>query len=223
MTALHRFLVSALIAASALPAAGMGYGQFDAALDGIASRWQTLPVEVIVDGGTLFGNSNGLALVQQAVDAWNSVDGVPQLMLRPPAQSADDFALANFASWDVDDGKIRVVFDEGGEIFSAVGLDPAGGVLGLGSTTAAVSTGAALGGIVLINGHASVSGSGDLLGTIVHEFGHVLGLTHTPVGFGGLAPLPNSKRPTMYPFSTGFDAGTLEPDDAAGIRAIYGP
>jgi hypothetical protein len=208
--------------ATILPTVTSGYGQFDAALDGTASRWQTLPVEVIVDGGTLFGNSNGLALVQRAVDAWNNVDGVPLLMVRPGTQAADDFALANFTAWDVDDGRIRVVFDEGGEIFTSVGLDPAGGVLGLGNTTVDRNSGFALGGLVLINGHASASTSTDLVGTIVHEFGHVFGLTHTPVGFGGLAPLPNSKRPTMYPFSTGFDSATLEPDDAAGIRAIYG-
>lgn len=217
-----RTSVPALIAAAVFPAAAVGYGQFDAALDGTAARWQTLPIEVVVDGGTLFGNTNGLALVQQAVDAWNNVAGVPPLMVRPLAQAADDYTFANFASWDVDDGRIRVVFDEDGEIFSAVGLDPSGGVLGLGSATAERSTGFALGGVVLINGHASAGGSSDLAGTIVHEFGHVLGLTHTPVGFGGLAPLPNSKRPTMYPFSTGFDSSTLEADDTAGIRAIYG-
>lgn len=222
MTPWRRAACVAVMTAGMAPAAGFGYGQFDAVLDGLASKWHALPVPVVVDGGTLYGENNGLALVQQAVDVWNAVDGVPQLLVRPLAVNADDFTLANFAAWDVADGSIRVVFDESGEILSAIGLDPAGGVLGLGSTTADVSSGAALGGVVLINGHDSVGGAADLLGTLVHELGHVLGLTHTPVGFGGLGPLPDSERPTMYPFATGFDGATLEPDDEAGIRAIYG-
>src|SRR3989304_1681183 len=100
MSTLRGTLLPAAIAAGMAPSVCTGYGQFDATLDGLASRWQALPVEVIIDGGTLFGTS-GLALVQQAVDIWNDVDGVPQLMVRPQGQSTEDFALGNFASWDI--------------------------------------------------------------------------------------------------------------------------
>ncbi len=197
-----------------------GFGQFNPESDGRASHWANLPIPVIVDGGTLFGQSNGLALVQQAVEVWNTVSGIPQLFATPTL-SAIDFNLPNMTTWDVTDASVRVVFDEGGTITSYLGMDPTGGLLGVGYGFPDEVTGTAVEGVMLINGHPAAANAGDLVGTIVHEFGHILGLTHTPVGFGGLEPLPNAARPTMYPFATGFGS-TLEADDEAGIRAIYG-
>lgn len=54
----------------------------------------------------------------------------------------------------------------------------------------------------------------DLVGTLVHEFGHALGLEHSPV--------PGS---VMNPRIHNGDQArrTLHPDDIAGIRALYPP
>ena len=58
----------------------------------------------------------------------------------------------------------------------------------------------------------------DLQDVLTHEIGHFLGLDHTPlVGEPDL-------RPTMNPFNPAEAPGTarsLEPDDAAGISALY--
>lgn len=197
------------------------YGQFNPELDGQAARWNILPVQVIVDGGTLFGQGNGFSLVQQAVSIWNSVDGVP-VLLADPIRASFDYTQSNIIQWGISDGVIRVIFDEGGLVLSSNGYDPTSGLLGVGMTKPDIN-GFAESGVVVINGHSSVSGSAGLLGVIVHEFGHVLGLTHTPIGFGGFNPPPQSSTPTMYPFAGNYDAATLEVDDTAGIRAIYAP
>ena len=58
----------------------------------------------------------------------------------------------------------------------------------------------------------------DLHGVMTHEIGHLLGLDHSP-----LVGEPE-ERPTMYPYNTSAAPRaerSLEPDDRAGITAIY--
>ena len=58
----------------------------------------------------------------------------------------------------------------------------------------------------------------DLHGVMTHEIGHLLGLDHSP-----LVGEPE-ERPTMYPYNTASaprEERSLEPDDRAGITAIY--
>ncbi len=58
----------------------------------------------------------------------------------------------------------------------------------------------------------------DLQGVMTHEIGHLLGLDHSP-----LVGEPVD-RPTMYPYNTASaprEERSLEPDDLAGITALY--
>ena len=216
-----RTLVPTLLLLLLQPAGLSAFGQFDPQGDSYASHWDQLPVEVIVDGGTLFGGHDGLALVRAAAEIWNGVTGVPRLFSVSEQADGIDYRLDNRALWNVADRRVRVVFDEGGEVLLSQGLDPESRVLGV-AYTLPDFRGAAVQGLVIINGHESVSNFSDPVAVIVHELGHILGLTHTPIGFGGLEPVSRANRPTMYPFTENRNMDTLEADDIAGVRSIYG-
>ena len=56
-------------------------------------------------------------------------------------------------------------------------------------------------------------GSKDLQGVAVHEYGHALGLGHSS------DPIASMATPVL---GNGVDARSLQPDDIAGVQAIYG-
>jgi len=94
------------------------------------------------------------------------------------------------------------------------------------------NTGEITAALLILNGTIPSSPSGDLLATIIHEFGHCWGLAHIPIGgittvdgTAGLDPIEPSKIPTMFPGSIPINdifGRTLEDDDkAAGISTLY--
>lgn len=66
---------------------------------------------------------------------------------------------------------------------------------------------------------APLAGQIDIQAIVAHELGHVLGLGHTSAGCNSCPDAP-----TMCAFANcgSVEARSIEPDDAAGVQAIYG-
>lgn len=126
-----------------------------------------------------------------------------------------------------------VVFDNDEMILANIfGFGTNSGILGIGDTRVLVATGEILEATLIINGTIPSTPSADLLATTVHEFGHIWGLAHTPIGGintnsafpVGLEPIDPSDIPTMFPFALPVSDAfgrTLEHDDEAIIKLQY--
>ncbi|NIP29552.1 MAG: hypothetical protein GTO02_04250 [Candidatus Dadabacteria bacterium] len=192
--------------------------------------WSSVPQDFRVDSGTL-GGDDGLPIVNNACQTWNNVEGAKNLCGNL-TRSSSDITSANFASI-ADDDINDVVFDDDGMIFETFfGAGAGSGILGIGCTTALISTGEILEATLIINGTIPSTTSADQLATTVHEFGHIWGLAHTPIGGintdssfpVGLDPIDPSDIPTMFPFAipvTDVFGRTLEIDDEAIIKLQY--
>ena len=198
--------------------------------------WNTTPVNFRVDGGTL-GGENGIPLIQDACDEWNDIEEVVDICGNLTS-FGEDITLDNFSdviridgsiiSLPPNDGVNDIVFDETGEILSALGFGST--TLGVGITVS--SSGSIIDSVLIINGSVPSTPAADLLSTVVHEFGHIWGLAHTPVGGinssfsspNGLDPMSASSIPTMF-FSSNPEndqfGRDLEFDDIAVMKIRY--
>ena len=132
--------------------------------------------------------------------------------------NTDDVTLAQargavsaaFTNWTAQTGLQHSEVGSGGDILiNFAAIDGAGGIL-------AQAFGPTNGDITLDSAETwSVAatppgGAEDLETTVLHEWGHSLGLFHS--GFG---------QATMFPFSPPADDRTLDVDDNAGISSLY--
>lgn len=223
-----KIFVLTVFLALLVPSLVLGYHVLNRALlsgDYVFSTWASVPQNFRVDSGPL-GGVDGLPVVEDACEEWNDVPDTLDLC-GSLSRTSDDIDETNYLSIS-NDGINDVVFDEDGMILQTIfGLG--GGILGLGLTRTNTSTGEILEGTLIINGSVPSSPSADLLATTIHEFGHVWGLAHTPVGGintnsgfpAGLDPIPFTDIPTMFPFALPVDDAngrTLELDDQAIIK-----
>jgi hypothetical protein len=214
-----------LVALLALPADG--YQFMSQEVPGVAgvlpSRWQALPVNMVVDTGP----PELLSEINAAFATWNGVGTA-----RPPFGTASlaavDFDKGNLGTaWGnlTGDGKQEVVFDSDGEALRALGLAPEA-VNGFGARHEVVINGKAAidDSFLIISGtHADF----DRRATEIHELGHTIGLAHSTVGWGlfkdgALEPPLTSQVPTMHPFNEGgLERRSLEADDDAALSELY--
>jgi len=190
--------------------------------------WANTPVTISIDAGTLAGG-NGGTIVEDACAEWDSVPTAKKLcgnfITRPV-----DITIDNFEDTFLLPDAINIIFDETGDILLFLGLDP-GSTFGFCGNFIDAITGEITESLLILNGTIPSSPSGDLISTIIHEFGHCWGLAHIPIGginttnsITGLDPIEPLLIPTMYPFNIPINDAfgrTLEDDDKAGISELY--
>lgn len=183
-----------------------------------------LPVAYYTAGGT-------------AVSSWNTAAGGTNLLC-PNATctqgthsiSMSVSAVSNFLRSPTANA-IWVVYDTDGSVLSSYGVDPSSTVLGVGTGLSYNSARPQdiCSGILIINAN-NISTAAIYQKVFIHEVGHVLGFAHSipgnnsgvvsasGAGCSGLACIP-----VMFPFLYGNSPSTLNPDDQAAARTVYGP
>lgn len=204
----------------------------------IAWRASYRPVTIVV--GTDYetaANDLGYSILNTVLNEWDKpyVTSVNLLKSPPstltPSNTTMNLSTVNGFLRSPQAGKIWIVLDATGAIFSGLGLDPSSGILGLGLPFMMATNPSEIGaGMVLINYwymKTKYSSDKDLLYTmtLLHELGHVLGFAHSVSGKNTLATVAATTPAVMYPFATlGPPASptTLQHDDKAAVITVYG-
>ncbi len=193
---------------------------------GVPVRWDPARVGYVIDNGPLGNNTRDQAasVVRAAFQVWEDVD-----------TSTIAFDDLGFLNVDVDitnyeayinskrpEGNV-VVFDSDGSITNDVFGEGSDEILGFAS---AVRLGAFSNRYDFAFAVLSGPNSNDAAfrGTMIHEFGHLIGLDHTQAGheqaMNGFT-FDNTNIPIMYPFRFPFAPNDLRPDDKAWVSWLY--
>lgn len=204
----------------------LGGGPKDLAPGGVPIRWNPPQVGYIIDNGPLGSNSRDQAtsMVQAAFQAWQDV-----------STSAITFNGLGFLSVDVNvnnynayinvkrpEGNV-IIFDSDGSITNDLLGAGSEDVLGFANAVPATLASTTYDyAFAVLNGPNSNDPA--FLGTMIHEFGHMIGLDHTQAGFeqamDGITG-DNINIPIMFPYRFPFAPTSPRPDDIAWVSWLY--
>ncbi len=205
-----------------------------------AFRWdQSKTVQIRVEAGPLstvsgaeIANADGARVVRETLQIWSdATHGALQLDM---ADGLDvDVNADNFMTYlEETDAGSPIVFDADGEITAALfGPANAAIILGFANSEDTDGDGFLDFGRAVLNGlNANLDEDSSFRSTVLHEFGHMLGLDHTQAGgdlfdqCGPGDPSVCAEIPVMYPLiRTGAPAFPESPraDDQAWILWLY--
>lgn len=186
----------------------------------------TRPIQYRTDGGNLgtLDNSTANSRVAAAFNAWASVPTAKLSFQRlgPLVGIADVVSISDFdqVQGTCENGtQTPVVYDADGSLFHQLFSDP--NVVGFAGACALSADGKILTGSATLNGAAD---SSLLDATMVHEFGHMLGLDHTQLNCraSGCDAADNANIPTMFPvLFPSANPASPKTDDRAWISKLY--
>ncbi len=196
-------------------------------------RWPRNPVTYTPDRGPLgiLDNAAAVELVADAFRTWQEVD-TATIAFEQRGQLDVDVTGANVMDVlsRIRRGVNPIVFDHDGSIIEAlVGVGASRDIVGFGSPTLrppGVTRGEFRQGWAVFNGlFVGQRIPLDMFrATVVHEFGHFIGLDHTQVNLReALDGLPINDRgiPTMFPLLISRHQARLHADDVAALSSIY--
>lgn len=172
-----------------------------------------------------------------AINDWNSAAGGTNLLC-PNASCTQGThsitmsvsAVSNFLRSPTANA-IWVVYDTDGSVLRSYGVDPSGGLLGMGTGMSYNSARPQdiCSGLLIMNA-ANIPNALTYQKVFLHELGHVLGFAHSIPGnnngvvtASGSGCSGNACIPVMFPFLYSNSPAALNPDDLAAARTVYGP
>jgi len=199
---------------------------------GVLLLWPTPEITYQIDKGPLGPYSETIArnLVIKAFEQWSEVEYC-RLKCLYGGSLKTDITADNAASFlnQMDDGLNPILFDSDGSIIDLLrGKGASDDLLGL-SNPIATNTGTILKSQAVINGKKLTGWFGEsntLFSTMLHEFGHFLGLGHSQLlqdfAFDGF-PANNVFLPVMFPVEPNgrISPNQLSQDDKMTLANLY--